>query len=816
MKFKSKKHAFTIVELVIVIAVIAILAAILIPTFTNLIRKAQISSDQTLVKNLNTSLAAHEVEANGRATMYDTLEDLKESGFIVERLTPTSTGSDIVWDSKNNQFVLITKSDDGKVSYFTGTSKEISDENHRLWKIYDKMPENSEYSIYLSGTNLKDDIKVSGIGIDVGENTQIKNIEYTGLETSKQVVIRTNGGLLNINAEKDTINHYGWLDELNVIAVSTKDCYHEHGYVGKLTAFESGKMLAYSGARFHQTKSEVELILDGKNYDITKAEFITHRFNADGVCIIANCGAFDSHIHEHTWGEWQTTKEPTDTECGEKVRVCAVCNTEEKGEIAALGHIIIHHEAKAATCTEGGWNAYDTCSRCDHNTKVEIAALGHLTVNHDAKDATCTEGGWNAYETCERCDYNTKVGTEALGHLWGNWTSIDDEHHTGTCTRTDCEETEILDHEFVDGVCYCGKEEITEPVVVYLDGVVSYAQADNLTDAGDVIGTWMDLGDGEGISYYNNGMFCHVYTVTYTIPEGTPANATIICNPVNKFLEDLQALGFAAAPGEGYGFTYKIVDNSGNNFSISDARFNSDVVEAIKDARTLIKLDSDENWIVLKEDGTYYELDADFIPNITNGGYFKSYVTWLKGKGKTTYTSASATFVKEYYSTHSKTEGQRFIDYINELVASGTSMETIMASLCGSSTGSAVKNGNEYYRHVEGEVIKLMFEYSYEHALGFAFVKNTEDGWRTGAYQKIYQCYVNSTGFGDWSTYAPTNLNVTNFFDSLEGADLYYSKVGNVISGGFAVLWHAYAGNAWQDVALMEPPQLTITLSANS
>ena len=33
--------------------------------------------------------------------------------------------------------------------------------------------------------------------------------------------------------------------------------------------------------------------------------------------------------------------------------------------VAALGHDLIHHDAKAATCTEIGWDAYDTCSRCD-------------------------------------------------------------------------------------------------------------------------------------------------------------------------------------------------------------------------------------------------------------------------------------------------------------------------------------------------------------------------------------------------------------------------------------------------------------------
>ncbi|MBQ2041028.1 MAG: InlB B-repeat-containing protein, partial [Lachnospiraceae bacterium] len=45
--------------------------------------------------------------------------------------------------------------------------------------------------------------------------------------------------------------------------------------------------------------------------------------------------------------------------------------------IQALGHDLVHHEAKAATCTEIGWNAYDTCMRCDYTTYEEIPALGH-------------------------------------------------------------------------------------------------------------------------------------------------------------------------------------------------------------------------------------------------------------------------------------------------------------------------------------------------------------------------------------------------------------------------------------------------------
>ena len=55
---KELKKAFTIVELVIVIAVIAILAAVLVPTFSNMILSAKVSNDNQTVAALNVALTA--------------------------------------------------------------------------------------------------------------------------------------------------------------------------------------------------------------------------------------------------------------------------------------------------------------------------------------------------------------------------------------------------------------------------------------------------------------------------------------------------------------------------------------------------------------------------------------------------------------------------------------------------------------------------------------------------------------------------------------------------------------------------------------
>ena len=114
-------------------------------------------------------------------------------------------------------------------------------------------------------------------------------------------------------------------------------------------------------------------------------------------------------------------KAPTCTEIGwDAYETCQRegCTYTTKVEIPALKHNLVHHDAKAPTCTEIGWDEYDTCSRCDYTTYQEIPALKHKLVHHDAKAPTCTEIGWNEYDACQRegCDYTTKVEIPAPGH----------------------------------------------------------------------------------------------------------------------------------------------------------------------------------------------------------------------------------------------------------------------------------------------------------------------------------------------------------------------------------------------------------------
>jgi hypothetical protein len=148
-------------------------------------------------------------------------------------------------------------------------------------------------------------------------------------------------------------------------------------------------------------------------------------------------------------------KTPTCTEVGwDAYDTCSRCDYTTYVEKAALGHDLVNHEAKAPTCTAIGWDAYDTCSRCDYTTYVEKAALGHLLNSHvSAQDSTCTEKGWNAYDVCGRdgCDYTTKVEIEALGHSYNNAWTTDDDNHWHKCIRCGAKSNDAK-HNWNDGV----------------------------------------------------------------------------------------------------------------------------------------------------------------------------------------------------------------------------------------------------------------------------------------------------------------------------------------------------------------------------
>ena len=223
---KRLKRAFTIVELVIVIAVIAILAAVLIPTFTTLIDKANESNDIALVKNLNTALVSKEAtdEVN---TMQDALDAAYEYGYTVDKLTPSSSG-DIVWDEVNNRFALINEK---KEVVFEDGAKPLTNDATKIWKIVTELKGAQDCSWYVGGLS-KEAIEKFTFTMGVDTGSVEANVNYAS-DSTQNVTIHTAGGTLTVKGH--TVNHYGTAQSVDVKEVA-EESYHEYGQVtGNLT-----------------------------------------------------------------------------------------------------------------------------------------------------------------------------------------------------------------------------------------------------------------------------------------------------------------------------------------------------------------------------------------------------------------------------------------------------------------------------------------------------------------------------------------------------------------------------------------------------
>ncbi len=209
---KRQKKGFTITELVIVIAVIAVLAAVLIPTFVSLVRKANESNDIQLVHNLNTALA---IDGGEHKTMQDALNAALEAGYDVDKINASASGNEILWDSANDKFCYLK---DGNVEYIPETELKVENPaDVAYWQICDSMPDEQKYSIY-AGTDWKEstvgtETNPLKVGFDAGKNN-ITSIIYlrTADETVQEVVFRTNSKAATLTVTDTTdsaIKQYG-------------------------------------------------------------------------------------------------------------------------------------------------------------------------------------------------------------------------------------------------------------------------------------------------------------------------------------------------------------------------------------------------------------------------------------------------------------------------------------------------------------------------------------------------------------------------------------------------------------------------------
>ena len=244
----KNRKGFTIVELVIVIAIIAILAAVLIPTFASLIQKANISKDTQVIRNLNTAIATATEKPE---TMRDALKIAAEAGYLVDKINAAANGNDILWDSENKVFCYYNVAT-GTPAYIPETKVDNAKTPvYKFWKVYDEkhpVPEADKqtYSVYWAGTAAPG-VTAYKVGFDAGNCTEALDITYTNTTAGQNVMFYMNGGKLMVEDTNDNNQQYFYGSLAEAVVKTGKSCFHAYGTVAKLD-LQAGKVVAEAGS----------------------------------------------------------------------------------------------------------------------------------------------------------------------------------------------------------------------------------------------------------------------------------------------------------------------------------------------------------------------------------------------------------------------------------------------------------------------------------------------------------------------------------------------------------------------------------------
>ena len=272
---RTDKKGFTIVELVIVIAVIAILAAVLIPNLSKMVRNAKESSDIQLIRNMNTAM---QVESVGGTKRYDTAHDAitaaTAAGYDLTKISLSDKENTILWDEENQCFAYLRKGETTP-EYVPNSKKDNTNTPaEKLWKVETEVKENGgyPYSVYWNGGDVAT-INVKNVGFDAGI-ANIGTVNYTG-DAGKTVVIRTNSysTTLTIDAIDDSVKHYDLLGVLTIENVKGES-YHEFGKVKNVT-IKNGRFVAEEGSEIETIVSEAGATFDTSKCTIWNAPTYT-------------------------------------------------------------------------------------------------------------------------------------------------------------------------------------------------------------------------------------------------------------------------------------------------------------------------------------------------------------------------------------------------------------------------------------------------------------------------------------------------------------------------------------------------------------
>ena len=227
MKFHNKK-GFTIVELVIVIAIIAILAAVLIPTFSSIVQKANLSADQQAIRNMNTQVAVAKAStAYENVDVIKVYSALKEANYDIAAISPKSSkavfgfGAETLevglFDSETKELIYAPSASEMKNVVLVGDNSfdfylsENFDLNADLWRANVNIYSDKAITVNINGTIIGN-VTVDAANATINQSGIIDGDGYGSCKSDADNYV-FNKGILSIESASSVWIH-GYIDQL--------------------------------------------------------------------------------------------------------------------------------------------------------------------------------------------------------------------------------------------------------------------------------------------------------------------------------------------------------------------------------------------------------------------------------------------------------------------------------------------------------------------------------------------------------------------------------------------------------------------------
>ena len=221
-------------ELVIVIAVVAILAAVLIPTFSSLVKKANISSDTVLAKNLNTAAIAAQAD-----TFDEAIESVKEAGYLIANLNAKAKDCYFVWEDSTNQFLQYDLTENKVIYSNTNNYAELGStwcfaiSNPTVAEtVLDKL--NVEVEIMKTAANINDFQEL----LNKGGTQTIYIDESVIVSSNKTIKVNDDNANITLKLGKSSLATDGQIDKIPVELIKG-ELTVEGGFIGGSGKFEN-------------------------------------------------------------------------------------------------------------------------------------------------------------------------------------------------------------------------------------------------------------------------------------------------------------------------------------------------------------------------------------------------------------------------------------------------------------------------------------------------------------------------------------------------------------------------------------------------